>query len=153
MERHLWNVGKETYRSGCVPTEDTQRGGSCSGMIVLDTNVVIFFIKKDPDIVGWMNKQRLKGERFCISTITVVELLGFRNISDEEIFLIESWLQYVLVLDVDLSIAREAARIRREMKLTASDSVIVATAVLLKVPVATRDITFKKIRDIEVLVP
>lgn len=122
-------------------------------MILLDTNVVIFFIKRDPVTVEWINSQRSKGERFCVSTITVVELLGFRNISDDEIFLIESWLQYVLLLDVDGSVAREAARIRREMKLTTTDSVIAATAVLLKVPVATRDIAFKKIRDIEVIVP
>ena len=122
-------------------------------MIVLDTNVVILFIKRDPVTVEWINRQRSKGQRFCVSTITVVELLGFRNISDEEIFQVESWLQYVLVLDVDGSIAREAARIRREMRLTTSDSVIAATAVLLKVPVATRDIAFKKIRDIEVIVP
>lgn len=122
-------------------------------MIVLDTNVVILFIKRDTLTVEWINSQRSKGQRFCVSTITVVELLGFRNISEEEIFLVESWLQYVLVLDVDGSIAREAARIRREMKLTTTDSVIAATAVLLKSPVATRDIAFKKIRDIEVIVP
>ncbi|MBI4256718.1 PIN domain-containing protein [Candidatus Uhrbacteria bacterium] len=122
-------------------------------MIVLDTNVVIFFIKKDPVIVEWINRQRSKGERFCVSTITVVELLGFQNISHDEIFLIESWLQYVLVVDVDGSIAREAARIRRELKLTVSDSVIAATAVLLQSPVATRDVVFKKIRDISVLRP
>ena len=122
-------------------------------MIVLDTNVVILFNKKERTVVEWIRRQRLKGEQFCISTITLGELLGFPNISQKEILVIEQWLRFVLVVDVDLSTAREAARIRRELKLTVSDSVIAATAVLLKVPVTTRDIAFKKIRDIEVIVP
>ncbi len=122
-------------------------------MIVLDTNVVILYINDDAKIVSWINRQRAKGESFSVSTITVVELLGFPKITIQEMLLIELWLKRVLVVDVDLSVAREAARIRRELKLTSSDSVIAATAVLLKSPVATRDISFKKVRDVNVLVP
>mgnify|MGYP001589568722 CR=1 FL=1 len=122
-------------------------------MIVLDTNVVILFNKRERTVVEWIKRQRLKGESFCVSTITVVELLGFPKISQKEMLVIEQCLRLVLVIDVYLSIAREAARIRRELKLTASDSVIAATAVFLRAPMATRDIAFKKIRDIDVLVP
>ncbi|MBI4592333.1 type II toxin-antitoxin system VapC family toxin [Candidatus Uhrbacteria bacterium] len=122
-------------------------------MIVLDTNVVISYINDDAAIVSWINRQRAMGESFSVSTITVVELLGFPKITPQEILMIELWLKQVLVVDVDFSVAREAARVRREMKLTTSDSVIAATAVLLRSPVVTRDIAFKKIRDIKVLVP
>ncbi|HLD20668.1 MAG TPA: PIN domain-containing protein [Patescibacteria group bacterium] len=122
-------------------------------MIVLDTNVVILYINDDATIVSWINRQRAMGESFSVSTITVVELLGFPKIIPQEVLMIELWLKRVLVVDVDLSVAREAARIRRELKLTMSDSVIAATAVLLKSPVATRDVVFKKIRDISVIRP
>ena len=122
-------------------------------MIVLDTNVVILYINDDATIVSWINRQRAMGESFSVSTITVVELLGFPKIIPQEVLMIELWLKRVLVVDVDLSVAREAARIRRELKLTMSASVIAATAVLLKSPVATRDVVFKKIRDISVIRP
>lgn len=89
----------------------------------------------------------------AISTMTAVELLSFPRISQDEIYRIELWLQAVLVIDIDLSVAREAARIRRESKLTTTDSVIAATAVLLKASLATRDIGLKKIRDVKVITP
>ena|SRR3989338_7939678 len=122
-------------------------------MIVLDTNIVILYIKNDREVVQWLKGQRSKGELFCISTITVVELLGYPKISAEEAVLIEIWMRRISTIDLDLSIAREAARLRRELKLRASDAVIAATAVLLHSSVATRDMAFKKIRDIKVLVP
>ncbi|MEK7083705.1 MAG: PIN domain-containing protein, partial [Patescibacteria group bacterium] len=59
----------------------------------------------------------------------------------------------ILIVDVDFSIAREAARIRREQKLKTIDSVIAATAVILHAPLVSRDMVFKHIRDIEVIIP
>lgn len=122
-------------------------------MMVLDTNIVISYLKEEKRIADWVEEQILKGVHLALSTMTVVELLGYPNLKPEEQFLIEQLLQSVLVVDVDISLAREASRIRRTMKLKAIDSVIAATAVLLHAPLVTHDIVFKKIRDIEVITP
>lgn len=121
-------------------------------MIVLDTNIIIYYIKSQPDIVAWIERHRRK-EQFAISTVTATELLSAPQTVDEEFFAIEHWLKFLLVVDVDLSIAREAARIRRSLRLNTMDSIIAATAVILHAPLATRDIDFKRIRDIHVIVP
>ena len=121
--------------------------------VVLDTNIIILYLHDDVSIVRWVDSQRLRRNVIAISTMTVVELLSFPRISPEEVFSIEQWLRDVLVIDVDLSIARESALLRRQTGLTTTDSIIAATAVLLKASLATRDVAFKKIRDVSVLVP
>lgn len=122
-------------------------------MIVLDTNIVILFVQGDEEIVRWVNRQRKNSELFGISTMSVVELLGFPRISPEEIMRIEQWLKALYVVDVDTSIAREAAQLRREFRLSAIDAVIAATAVIMRATLATRDVQLKRIRDIEVVKP
>lgn len=66
---------------------------------------------------------------------------------------IVKWIASVLTVNIDLSLAREAGRIRRELRVNTVDSIIAATAVLLNCPIATRDLDFKKIRDVKVIVP
>lgn len=122
-------------------------------MMVLDTNIIILYMNGEESIVEWINRHRSIGERFVISPISVVELLSFPRIKEEEIFRIEQWLQFVLLIDIDLSIAREAAQMRRECRLTTTDSIIAATAYLLHAPLITRDLKLKRVKQIQVEVP
>lgn len=122
-------------------------------MIVLDTNIVIYYLKDNKEVASWLEKKVHAGENIILSTMTVVELLSYPLANAEEKFLIERFLESVLIISVDISIAREAARIRSELKLKTVDSVIAATAVIFKSPLITRDVVFKKIRDIQVISP
>jgi predicted nucleic acid-binding protein len=121
-------------------------------MIVLDTNIVIAYLQDEQKVVKWIQERRRHGILFCISTITVVELLSFPKISDDEIKRIIFWLDVVMVVDVDSTIVMEAAEIRREFKLTTTDSIIAATAFLASEQLATRDIAFKNVKKIRVIV-
>lgn len=122
-------------------------------MILLDTNIIIYYLKSGADVVKWLDKKREDEETFAISTLSIVELLSFPNITSTELFLIERWLNTILVIDLDASIAREAARLRRLYKLNTADSIVAATAAILNSPLASRDGGFKKISDIELLIP
>ncbi len=122
-------------------------------MIVLDTNVIISYIQDDPSMVRWIDQALLREERFVISSLTIVELLGFKKLAERDEFLIEQWIRQVLVIDVDSSMARTAARLRRNFTLTAIDSVIAATAETLRVPLASRDQTFVKVKNLRIIVP
>ena len=122
-------------------------------MIVLDTNIVIYYLQGNSDIVNWLERELKNDSHIALSALSVVELLGFPKITADEQFLINQLFRTILIVDVDFSIAREAARIRREQKLKTIDSVIAATAVILHAPLVSRDMVFKHIRDIEVIVP
>lgn len=122
-------------------------------MIILDTNIVILYLQGENDICQWIDDCLSKGKKFAISSITVVELMSYPKISLAEIFQIEQWLHAVLVVNIDTSIAREAARLRRVKAITTTDAVIAATAILFKVSLATRDKRLSKMRDLNVVMP
>ena len=122
-------------------------------MMVLDTNIVILYLKGDVKITEWIDQQRSRGQMFAISTLSIVELLGFAQLGPKEEYVIERWLKTILLVDIDLSVGREAARVRRGYRMTTSDSIMVATAKLLGVPLVTRDKDFKKIRDVKIMLP
>ncbi len=122
-------------------------------MMLLDTNIVILYIKGDAAVTVWIDRQRERKQTFALSSLSVVELLGYPDILPQEAFLIERWLKTFLMIDLDLSVSREAAKIRRTYRMTTSDSIIAATARLLDIPLVTKDRDFKKIKSITVLVP
>lgn len=122
-------------------------------MIVLDTNVVIYYLKANPRIVEWLESEIDKGTLFVLSAMSIVELLGFPGITPQEIFLVEQIMRSATIIDVDISIARIGAVLRKDLRLTAIDSVIAATAITLQASLASRDMAFRKIRDIRVISP
>ncbi len=122
-------------------------------MLVLDTNIVIYYLQGLEDISNWVEHHLAKGQRFAISAMSLVELLSYPSISPEEIFHIEQWVRAVCVVDVDPDIARCAALLRRRRRLTTTDAVIGATALALGVPLVTRDVRLSKIGHVKVIVP
>lgn len=122
-------------------------------MIVLDTNIIISYIQDDPLIIRWVDQALLLQERFVISSLTIVELLGFKKLTERDEFAIEQWLHQVLVIDIDSSLARKAARLRRNFSLTTTDSIIAATAASLYASLVSRDKVFAKVKDIKTIVP
>lgn len=120
-------------------------------MIVLDTNVIIYYLQGNTAATLLIDAKRMRGEQFAVSSMSVVELFSYPRITAEEIFMIERWLRTVLVVDVDTIIAREAARLRRSHGTTTVDSVIAATALLFHADLITNDAAFNKIKDIKVI--
>ena len=120
-------------------------------MIVLDTNVIIYYSQNDPKVVRWTEQEIKQGTLFVISTMSVVELLSFPNVSLRETFLIERVLRSARVIDVDMSHAREAARLRIRYGLKAIDAVIAATASIFDIPLASRDKIFSKLTELNLI--
>ena len=89
---------------------------------------------------------------FGISTLAVIEILSYKDSSIEEMFAIERWLRFLLVLDVDLSIARIAAELRKQYGLKTVDSVIAASALVSHWPLASRDRVFRKVKELNLIV-
>ena len=120
-------------------------------MIVLDTNIVIYYFKGETDVTHWLDRERHRNQAVAISTLTIVEALGYTDITPLQEFFIEQWLRQILTIDVDATTAREAARIRRGYGLKAIDSVIAATAIILHADLVSKDKIFQRIGELHVI--
>ena len=121
-------------------------------MFVLDTNILILYLRKDPWVTEWIEKHILRGERFTISILTVTELLSYPALQESERLSIDEILRDLLILELDMSTARLAARYRREYKLKAIDALIAATAYLRVATLVTKDSAFKKLGKSNVMI-
>lgn len=123
-------------------------------MIVLDTNIVIGYIAGGDMVLGkWLETQTERGEQFALSAVSVVELLGFAKITELERSAIAFWMQRTRIIAVDHSLAIIASNLRRDLRLSTTDSIIAATAVVLDASLATRDKDLKRVRAIKVISP
>lgn len=122
-------------------------------MLILDTNVVIEYVQAVPRIVTWIETERNQRTLFAISTVSVVEMLSYPNSSTEETTALEQWLGFRLVLDVDLPIGRAAATLRKRYQLQTVDSIIAATAIVHHGTLVSSDRAFRKISELELIVP
>lgn len=120
-------------------------------MILLDTNAIIYYLQNDAQCIAAVDKLRRLNSDLAISTISEVEVFGFPQLTDMQILEISRWLGDFQIIPVDSSIARHAARLRREYKLKTPDAIIVATAVFFGVALVTRDRELQKIKGLEIV--
>lgn len=120
-------------------------------MILLDTNAVIYYLQNDKECIAVVDKFRHLNPDLAISTISEVEIFGFPQLTDVQILEISRWLGDFQIISVDSSIARHAARLRREYKLKTPDAIIVATAIFFRVALITRDRELQKIKGLEII--
>ncbi|MEK7655148.1 MAG: type II toxin-antitoxin system VapC family toxin [Patescibacteria group bacterium] len=119
-------------------------------MIVLDTNIIIAFLKGDATISAWFASQRIRGsDMLGISIITVTELLSFPDATDEDLHYIQRWLKSsVWILPIDERIAIHAGELCRKFRLKTADAIIAATTKHNRAALLKRDKDFKKVKDL-----
>lgn len=119
-------------------------------MIVLDTNIVIYYLQGIEEVVDWIENKIAKGEMLAISTLSVVELLSYKKLDTNQRLVINHLIQTMMVVDVDLVISHEAAKLRNQHTTGTVDSVIAATAKVLSARLITNDRKLQKISGITV---
>lgn len=119
-------------------------------MYVLDTNVIIYYLKNDSVVVQRL-KELLASSRPCVSAITEVELLSFPLLSPTDEIQIEQILSTTSLVSVDSQIAKQAGALRRKHGLKLADSVIAATALFTGKTLITRNARdFKRVPTLTV---
>lgn len=121
-------------------------GGMSGNSLLLDTNVILYFLNGDETLIPLF-----EGRNLIISIITETELLGYSELSDEELNKTEEFLEICTIINLDTTIKKEAISLRRNEKLKLPDAIILATANSLKIPLITADTDFKKVKKANII--
>jgi predicted nucleic acid-binding protein len=111
--------------------------------MVIDTNIALYLLDGDEIL-----KEYLEDKAFYLSSITELELLSFKGITETEETAIEFFLEECSIVDMNRGIKDIFIDLRRNYKLKLPDAIIAATAIFLGIPLISADGHFDKIEDL-----
>jgi predicted nucleic acid-binding protein len=111
--------------------------------MVIDTNIALYLLDGDEIL-----KEYLEDKAFYLSSITELELLGFKGITETEETAIEFFLEECSIVDMNRGIKDITIDLRRNYKLKLPDAIIAATAIFLGIPLISADGHFDEIEDL-----
>ncbi len=111
--------------------------------LFLDTNIVLYLLNGDETLAELLNEKQL-----YISVITELELLAFKGITLKEEKIIKEFIANCKTVNINDNVKKETIRIRRAYGTKLPDSIIIATALYLDLPLITSDTDFKKVEEL-----
>ncbi len=114
--------------------------------LFLDTNIILYLLNGDQTLAELLNQKQ-----FYISVITELELLAYKGITEKEEEVIESFVAQCKVITINGAIKKETIRIRKTYNTKLPDSIIIATALYLDLPLITSDVEFKKVEELTLI--
>ena len=111
--------------------------------LFLDTNIILYLLNGDQTLAELLHQKQL-----YISIITELELLAYKGITEEEQKVMEDFITQCKVIAINNSIKQETIRVRKSYHTKLPDSIIIATALYLDLPLITSDIEFKKVEEL-----
>jgi len=122
-----------------------------AGKYLIDTNTVIDYLdNKFPVNAADM----LDVEELDISVITRMELLAWRNAEPEQIFILNQFINSVVIWGLDEPVILKGIEIRKEYSIKLPDAIIAATAMVYDLSLVTRNIDdFKNIKGLKLINP
>lgn len=115
--------------------------------IVLDTNIALYLLAGDQKLSSLLFQKKL-----YLSFISQLELLGFKGITTKQHTEISKFIQECIVIDINEEIKTEVISLRRTHKLKLPDSIILATALYLDLPLITSDTDFKSFEHPQIII-
>jgi predicted nucleic acid-binding protein len=118
--------------------------------MILDSNIVIYSIQPNyANLRNWVFNNNI-----AISSITLLEVLGYQNLSNADKNDFEELFSYTEVYPVSQEIIKQAIDLRQQQKMSLGDAIIAATALLYKQTLATRNTKdFKWIDGLKMINP
>ena len=115
--------------------------------VVLDTNIGLYLLNGDQILSKLLYRKKL-----YLSFISQLELLGYKGISAKQQLQVSKFIQECVVIDINEEIKTEAIEIRKQTKLKLPDTIVLATARFLSLPLITSDQDFKEIKSPEIII-
>ncbi|MGD2088306.1 MAG: type II toxin-antitoxin system VapC family toxin [Candidatus Aminicenantes bacterium] len=104
-------------------------------MKLIDSNIIIYSGANEN---SWLRELFYETNSF-FSIISKIEVLGFHQITEEQLAYFSEIFKLLKVLPVDSEVIDKAVSLRQQRKLTLGDSIIAATALLHNLTLATRN--------------
>ena len=104
-------------------------------MLLIESNIFIYAILPEHKALrDWMVKQD-----FAAAEITLVEVLGYHRLKDEDARELEMLFNMARILPMSRDITDRAIQLRRQRKMGLADAMIAATALDYNIPLVTRN--------------
>lgn len=114
-------------------------------MTLLDSNTIIYLSKR---LISIDDIFIDKDDRYAVSAITYMEVLGYNFESIEEEKFIKKLLSYMDLLYIDEMIVNAVINLKRKYKIKLPDAIICSTAILNDAILVTNDIRLKNIEKL-----
>jgi predicted nucleic acid-binding protein len=119
----------------------------------IDTNILIAYLKNEPEVVSFVDASRKNGSYLFISVIVETELLSFENWTDLERILVKQFLsQNFIIVPFGRDLVDIVSEVRTNSRIKLPDAIIAATALHTGTSLLTRNLKdFKKVKGLKVL--
>jgi predicted nucleic acid-binding protein len=117
------------------------------GLILVDTNIVIYAIKGLKQVEPYLEEYD-----FSISEITIIELLGVKEIDDFTLSIRKRFVNSCSIFPFNSIIRENVIRLKQQYALKIPDAIIAASALHYDIPFLTADKEFKKIKELESII-
>ena len=115
---------------------------------LIDTNVLVDAQIGRLSTKGLHFLAKIINENFTISFITLIEYLGYKNITKSS----EEFIALAEVIEIDKAIIRNCIDLRRNHKIKLPDAIIASTALAHDLTLLTRNVAdFKNIKNLNVV--
>lgn len=114
--------------------------------IFLDTNIILYLLEGNQELANLLN-----GMELYISVISEIELLGYQNISKEEMLKVKLFLNECQIIPLYNEIKDNCIEMKQKHKIKTPDAIVASTAKFLDMPLLTADKGFENLSDTKVL--
>ncbi len=116
------------------------------GNVLLDTNIVIYYLKGDSVLADMLIEENL-----YISFITEIELLSYNKGTQDSSILLKNFInQHCTVLPFDQRVKEVTIEVRKSHKLKLPDAFIAAASIVSNIPLVTADGDFLVVQEAQV---
>lgn len=106
---------------------------------LLDTNIIIGMYERSPDVISLFENKHTVINECAYSSVTRMELLGFPEISANEIKIISALLSQMTQLSIDRTIEDKTIDLKQQHRIKLPDALILATAINHNIELLTLD--------------
>lgn len=114
--------------------------------LLCDTNVLIHLLSNNEKVV-----ELLSNRKVYISSITELELYGKKDLTEQELRVIDELIEQCFIIDLLQPIKEIVKRLKQHYSIKLPDAIIVASSIYLDIPLVTFDNDFRNIKEVELI--